>query len=127
MDDELAKTIGIGMRRARHANDLTQEQVAELLGVSSEFYARVERGHALPSVGTLVNICYSLDVSADLLLYGDDKAGMEWPGHESTESPEVQRLIRHLRRAQPRVVRIVALVLAHCKGRGEPTAAKAIE
>ena len=113
MDSELAKTIGPGLRRARYKTGMTQEQVAEVIGVSTEFYARIERSHALPSVETLSKICYQLDVSADFLLYGDSQQVTESLSHEpSTDSPELRRLIRILRRAEPPVLRLVTHLLA---------------
>ncbi|MFM2153643.1 MAG: hypothetical protein RL199_2078 [Pseudomonadota bacterium] len=68
MDSDLARHIGGHARRARLALQLTQEDVAERVGVSLEFYSRLERGGTLPSVPTLHRLVAALDVSADLLL-----------------------------------------------------------
>jgi transcriptional regulator with XRE-family HTH domain len=62
--DNLGKTI----RRARHARGMTQAQVAEQIQVSVEFFARIERGIALPSVTNFAKIVNVLDVRADVLL-----------------------------------------------------------
>lgn len=35
----------------RHKKDLTQEEAAELIGLSRSYYAKVESGERVPSVG----------------------------------------------------------------------------
>ncbi len=67
MHNELAITIGTAVRQARHALGLTQEQVAEKLGVSVEFCSRIERGVALPSLTTFVRLAAVLRVDGNTL------------------------------------------------------------
>ena len=70
---ELEATIGRHARRARHALRLTQAQIAQRIGISAEFYARVERGQALPSIETLARMVTVLGISADELLGLDEE------------------------------------------------------
>jgi transcriptional regulator with XRE-family HTH domain len=122
MDKELAESIGTAARSARTSLELTQEDAAERIGVSAEFYARIERGNALPSVPTLARISTSLGVSADDLL------GRALPDREQralpapvlvqplapappTDGPELRRLARRLRKASPVTLRLVALLV----------------
>jgi transcriptional regulator with XRE-family HTH domain len=65
---ELAETVGANTREARKALGLTQQQVADALGVTINFYARIERGKTLPSVSTLLTMTQVLHLSADRLL-----------------------------------------------------------
>ncbi len=66
---ELMASIGHGLRAARSQRDgWTQEYAADQVGISPEFYARIERGHALPSVPTLRKLVNVFGVSADVLL-----------------------------------------------------------
>lgn len=92
MDKQLAKSIGAAARRARKALELTQEDAAERIGVSVEFYARIERGNSLPSVPTFVRIANSLGVSADTLIGrtpAEDSEAPAWrPRHRQ---PTVRR------------------------------------
>lgn len=71
-DADLARSIGKAARKARMALGLTQEQTAERLDITTEFYARLERGTAKPSIGTFVRMVMILGVSADTLLGLDD-------------------------------------------------------
>lgn len=117
MNRELAKTIGIAARQARKALRLTQEDAAERINVSVEFYARIERGNSLPSILTFARIVSALGVSADSLLGRQPfaaqplLAGAPWVAEPPADSPDVRRLVRRLRRAQPSTLRLVNLLV----------------
>lgn len=52
----------------REDNDLTQEQVASILGTSQTMYARYERGANEMPIRHLIALCKLYNVSADYLL-----------------------------------------------------------
>ena len=54
--------FGIKLRRLRRHLDLTQEQLAEALGISVEFVSNMERGVNAPSFETLEKIAITLHV-----------------------------------------------------------------
>ena len=56
------------IRGLREDNDLTQAQVAEVLGTSQTMYARYERGANEMPIRHLVTLCKFYNVSADYLL-----------------------------------------------------------
>ena len=56
------------LRGLREDHDLTQTQIAELLGTSQTMYARYERGVNEMPIRHLVTLCRYYNVSADLLL-----------------------------------------------------------
>ena len=56
------------LRGLREDNDLTQQQVAEVLGTSQTMYARYERGANELPVRHLITLCRFYNVSADYLL-----------------------------------------------------------
>ena len=117
MNKELAKSIGRVAREARKALQLTQEDAADRIQVSVEFYARIERGTSLPSIGTFARISSALGVSADAMLgshpalagVGGTAAG--WVPAPPTDSPELRRLMRRLRKARPSVLRLVTMLI----------------
>jgi transcriptional regulator with XRE-family HTH domain len=88
-DGILQTTIGKEARKARDALGLTQAQVAEQAGLSGQVYGRIERGHMIPSVGTLVRIAVALCTDVNVLL------GMKRDGStsEAGHSPEVRRAV----------------------------------
>lgn len=56
------------LRAYREDNDLTQEQIAQVLGTSQTMYARYERrANELP-IRHLVTLCKYYNISADKLL-----------------------------------------------------------
>lgn len=70
---ELMKTVGDNLKRYRDERNLTQEQLAELAGISTSHCANIERGEKAVSVVSLRNLADSLCVSTDYLLYEDCK------------------------------------------------------
>ena len=56
------------LRGLREDNDLTQTQVAEILGTSQTMYARYERGANEMPIRHLIALCKFYNVSADYLL-----------------------------------------------------------
>lgn len=70
---ELMKTVGENLKRYRDERNLTQEQLAELAGISTSHCANIERGEKAVSVVSLRNLADSLRISTDYLLYEDRK------------------------------------------------------
>ncbi len=60
--------LGNRIQSAREAKNLTQEQLAEALGLKAIHIAMLEKGEKPPKVETLVNLANALEVSADDLL-----------------------------------------------------------
>ena len=59
---ELRKEFGKRLRRIRRMRDLSQEQLAEKTGISSDFVSTIERGLASPSFDTLQKLADVLEV-----------------------------------------------------------------
>jgi len=124
----LAPRIGAACRAARHHLQLTQEDVAERVGLATEVYGRLERGNMTPSVPTLRKLCLCLNLSADVALALDDTAELPpRPAPEAEESADVRRLLRRVRDLPPDRVKILlqlAGVFAKDAGaRSEPSPA----
>ena len=64
----MEKTLIELIRGLREDNDLTQAQVAEVLGTSQTMYARYERGANELPLRHLVTLCRFYNVSADYFL-----------------------------------------------------------
>ena len=61
------------IRKAREDLGYTREQIAEKLEVSVSYMAEVERGRTGISVKMLVKICEVLGLSADYVLFGEER------------------------------------------------------
>ena len=65
--------IGSKIKAARIEKKLTQEQVAELLGVSRQTISNWENGKSYPDIISVIKMSECYDVSLDYLLKGEQK------------------------------------------------------
>jgi transcriptional regulator with XRE-family HTH domain len=62
------KAVGIRIKEAREAKHLTQEQLAEIVGLSTTHISVIERGVKAPKLETFIEIANALGVTSDSLL-----------------------------------------------------------
>lgn len=71
------RMIGAHVKKFRLEKGLTQEQLAEAIGVGTTHISHIETGNTIPSLQVLIDIINTLGCSADELLCGEvEKA---WP------------------------------------------------
>ncbi|ATB30115.1 helix-turn-helix transcriptional regulator [Melittangium boletus] len=91
-----ATRLGRALREARERASLTQEEVAERVGLAVEILGRVERGSMLPSAPTLRELCRVLRMDADALLWLDREGAA--PVSPLDDFPQLPWLVETLRR-----------------------------
>lgn len=71
----LAKVVGLAIAKQRTSRELTQEQVAEHLGIGGEAVSRIERGVVMPNIERLMQFAeiFGCEV-ADLLTQASPRA-----------------------------------------------------
>ena len=71
-DDEkrLAQHLGQVVRKLRTRQEWSQEHLAELVDISSDFLGLLERGQRLPSIMTLARLASVLGATPDALMGG---------------------------------------------------------
>jgi transcriptional regulator with XRE-family HTH domain len=104
----IPQEIGTRIRVARRARELTQDELADQVGVSRSAVAQWETGRTGQVTGNLSRIAEVLDVSVEYLMYGDGKraAGDVQQGDElallrlyrECEPEDRQMLLRTARR-----------------------------
>jgi len=68
----LGKRFGLRLREIRSTRQMTQEEFAELVGMSVDFLSLIERGRNAPSFETLERIAKKLKLPvADLFTFSD--------------------------------------------------------
>jgi len=67
------KDIGTRIRSVRKAREITQEQLAEAVGVGVTHISHIETGNSIPSLQVMIDIINAMDCSADELLCMDVK------------------------------------------------------
>lgn len=100
--------IGTRIRTTRHDRRLTQDELADKVGVSRSAVAQWETGRTGQITGNLSRIADALEINVEYLVYGDDKreAGQVEQGDElallrlyrECEPDDRQMLLRTARR-----------------------------
>ena len=67
---------GAVIRRLREKKKITQQELAELIHVSSKAVSKWETGHGLPDISLLEPLAQALDISVIELLSGEDISNM---------------------------------------------------
>ena len=71
------KDLGGFIKSARLEKNITQEEVAEIMGVSPTHIKHIESGHRNPSIELLFKIVLLLDLSLDNFLFSQPNKGIE--------------------------------------------------
>lgn len=88
MDQEMTQLeIGKRIAECRRERKLTQEELANRVGVTAQALSQYERGLRYPDVGILASLCNVLNAGADYLLGLEDKKLTEF------DDPQIQNEI----------------------------------
>ena len=120
-DEDIAEfraIFGPRLQSARKALGITQTDAARKIGISPEFYARMERGHTLPSVTTLAKIVDKLNISVDYL-FGITTVSEPMPATAVKDRPEITYIVKQAR-GNPELTRVLLSLLKLCAKLGEP-------
>jgi conserved domain protein len=66
------KMKNLRLKSARAAKDLSQQQLAEIVGVSRQTINAIEKGDYNPTIRLCLSICYALDKSLDELFWEEN-------------------------------------------------------
>jgi transcriptional regulator with XRE-family HTH domain len=65
--------LGCVVKSARQAMQLTQSQLAQRLGITARYLKAIENSGQKPSYDLFVRIVRELDISADAVVYPDER------------------------------------------------------
>lgn len=88
MKDLDFNSIGVRIKSIRKRKNLTQDQLAEIIGSDRTVVARIENGNQGCSIDYLVKIANALETSSDSLLIDS----LEYPGMDTDEA-EISELL----------------------------------
>lgn len=101
-------SIGQNIRKCRAKVGLTQEALAERVGLSTSYMGAIERGEKIPKLQVFICIANALNTSSDRLL-----SGVLAVGHEIIAS-DLSKQIAHLPSAeQRRILNVVQAMIAN--------------
>jgi len=72
-----AKRLGAAIKNARTEKKLTQEQLAEMVGITSVHLKQLEAGRRKPSVDILYRLARSLNFSVDSVFFPERTDGRD--------------------------------------------------
>ena len=114
--------IGTFLKLLRKEKNLTQEQLAERLGVSNRTVSRWENGNNMPDISLLSEIAEFYDVSIPELIYGERKSeNMREEAKEVAETmsdyakAEKETLVKSIRNMS--LIGLLALIIYMVLGR----------
>lgn len=64
-EKEIKASLAINLRKARRAADLTQQEIADKVGTDVTYYAKLERGEAIPSLKMLEKVLKVLNLKSN--------------------------------------------------------------
>lgn len=99
MANETLKEIGKRLASTRKAKGYTQEQLANLTGLSVKMFSAAENGHKAMRPENIIKICESLSISTDYLLCGESAKLSAL-----TEYDEIQRLSPKQKEALSKII-----------------------
>ena len=90
--------IGQRIRKKRKAQGLSQEDLAEKIGISTTHMSHIETGNTKLSLSVFVDIASALEVQADALLYDQPRDSI------STAANEIGDVLENCSAAQARIL-----------------------
>ena len=93
--DDLLKEMGKRISMRRKQLGLTQEELAEKAGLTSQTISTAETGSKALRPANIVKLCSALEISADYLLFGETSA-MDYGIMSQKVSQLPPTLYRHL-------------------------------
>lgn len=79
----VAKTVGQAIARKRVECEMTQEAVAEALGIGNEAVSRIERGAVMPTIARLMELAQIFSCRVDELLIESSYRPVDQAGYLS--------------------------------------------
>ena len=68
-----SKALGTAVKAARTENKITQEQLAEMIGVAPSHIKQIEAGNRNPSIEVLYKLAQTLNLSVDEIFFPNRK------------------------------------------------------
>lgn len=85
-------TLGERISYYRKNVNITQEELAYRLGVTSQAISKWERNQSYPDIGTFAELCRALRISADVLL--ETECGNLSEKNDTTTHEEIRKILR---------------------------------
>lgn len=98
--------LGQRIRKFRKARGLSQEQLAEKIGISSTHMSHIETANTKLSLPVLIDIAEALEVQTDCLLYANQQENV---------STAIQSVVSILESCDAKQARVIAEIIKSAK------------
>ena len=105
------RAIGDFIAQKRRAENLTQEQLGEMLGVSNEAISKWENGKSMPDCSIIQDLCSALHVTLPELIDGKDAPGNNTPTCDDERILDLIRRTQELERQKNVLFGLILIVL----------------
>lgn len=102
--------IGVFIAKCRKDKNLTQEQLAEKLGVSNKSISRWENGKTMPDYSILNDLCDILDIDVNEFLSGEKMEKEEIQVHTIENLDSILREYYKMKK-QKNIFKVIAIIL----------------
>ena len=103
--------IGSYIARKRREQNLTQEQLAEQLGVSNKTVSKWENGKSMPDYGIIQKLCGALHVTLPELMDGEDAADSSVRVYDDAQILDLIRRTQELERQKGTLYGVALITL----------------
>lgn len=100
--------LGDILKTARKNNNLTREQLAEKLGITSRYLMSIENENNKPSYSVLFRLIRELGISADTIFFPENKC-------TNTEIEQLTRLLRLCDERDLKIAKVTVKALVDTK------------
>jgi len=115
-------TIGSYIAQKRRSQNLTQEQLAEKLGVSNKTISKWENGKCMPDYSIIQKLCDALHVTLPELMDGEDAVEDSVRVYDDAQILDLLRRTQELERQKGILYGLVLIVLGiACGAMSKPT------
>ena len=104
-------TIGSYIAKKRREKNLTQEQLAEKLGVSNKTISKWENGKCMPDYSIIEQLCKELSVTLSELMDGEDAAEDSMRVYDDEQILDLLRRTQELERQKEILYGVILVVL----------------
>ena len=108
--------IGSYIARKRREQNLTQEQLAQQLGVSNKTISKWENGKCMPDYSIIQRLCEAIHVSLPELMDGEDAAEDSMRVYDDEQILDLLRRTQELERQKGVLCGFVLIVLGIASG-----------
>ena len=103
--------VGKFIAQKRKEKNLTQENLAERIGVTNKSISKWERGKCMPDYSIIESLCKELGITISELLDGEENENNSLRTYDDQQTLEMLARIQHLERQRQTFIGVILIVM----------------